>query len=80
MAAHIPSGAPAPLNHPLIGPIQGKYGKGVVQYLGLEYASLQNRFADPEVTEYPERGSINATRHGWVSFFSLLVDMSCAIC
>ena len=64
MAAHIPSGLPPILNHPLIGKVQGKYNKGVVQYLGIEYASLEDRFADPEVVKYSEVQNIDATRHG----------------
>ncbi|KAM6527605.1 hypothetical protein FALCPG4_008660 [Fusarium falciforme] len=55
---------PAPLNHPALGQVQGKYGKGVIQYLGLKYGSLTNRFSEAKLVEYDGTSKINATRHG----------------
>lgn len=62
----VPSGAPPPLQHPVIGSVQGKYSKGVIQYLGIKYASLQNRLAEPNVVEYQPGSSLNAVVHGYV--------------
>ncbi|VUC36291.1 unnamed protein product [Clonostachys rosea] len=64
MAAQIPAGLPQPLRHPAIGEVQGKYNKGVIQYLGLKYASLEDRFAEPKVLEYSGNEKIDGTRHG----------------
>ncbi|PKS09624.1 hypothetical protein jhhlp_004243 [Lomentospora prolificans] len=37
------------LQHPALGPIRGKAHNGVVQYLGIKYASLSHRFSIPEL-------------------------------
>ncbi|CAG9975615.1 unnamed protein product [Clonostachys byssicola] len=64
MAAQIPQGKPQPLQHPLIGSLQGRYGKGAIQYLGVQYASLENRLAEPQVMEYPKRLNLDTRKHG----------------
>jgi hypothetical protein len=55
---------PAPLNHHQLGRVQGRYGKGVIQYLGLKYASLDHRFAEAKLVAYDGLSKIDATRHG----------------
>ncbi|RBQ72556.1 hypothetical protein FVER14953_13281 [Fusarium verticillioides] len=53
------------LNHTRLGDVQGLklHGQGVVQYLGIQYATLAHRFAGPELkTDYG--GKIDATRRG----------------
>ncbi|KAL6353822.1 hypothetical protein LRP88_12816 [Fusarium phalaenopsidis] len=52
------------LQHPVIGHIRMRDGDGVVQCLGLKYASLENRFADAQIMDYPSEGHLTATRHG----------------
>ncbi|EEU43385.1 uncharacterized protein NECHADRAFT_82612 [Fusarium vanettenii 77-13-4] len=52
------------LHHPIIGHIRVKDGDGVVQCLGLKYASLENRFADAQIMDYPTKGQLTATKHG----------------
>ncbi|WAO91792.1 Carboxylic ester hydrolase [Fusarium falciforme] len=52
------------LQHPVIGHIRVRDGDGVVQCLGLKYASLENRFADAQIMDYPSEGHLTATRHG----------------
>ncbi|RSL57797.1 hypothetical protein CEP54_008145 [Fusarium duplospermum] len=52
------------LQHPVIGRIGVRDGDGVVQCLGLKYASLENRLADAQIMEYPSEGYLTATRHG----------------
>ncbi|KAM6529840.1 hypothetical protein FALCPG4_007966 [Fusarium falciforme] len=52
------------LQHPVIGHIRVRDGDGVVQCLGLKYASLENRFADAQIMNYPSEGHLTATRHG----------------
>ncbi|KAL5447662.1 hypothetical protein PMIN05_001957 [Paraphaeosphaeria minitans] len=50
--------------HKDLGEIQGNSNNGVVQFLGLKYASLENRFAAPSlVTDYSS-GLIDATKFG----------------
>ncbi|CAK7222510.1 hypothetical protein SEUCBS140593_004923 [Sporothrix eucalyptigena] len=51
------------LHHPLLGTVRGRVGVGVVQFLGLQYATLKDRLADPELkTTYG--GETDATRLG----------------
>ncbi|KAI8663429.1 Carboxylic ester hydrolase [Fusarium keratoplasticum] len=52
------------LQHPVIGHIRVRDGDGVVQCLGLKYASLENRFAEAQIMDYPSEGHLTATRHG----------------
>jgi carboxylesterase type B len=57
MAAHI--------KHQKLGQIQGKQGDGIVQFLGIKYASLKDRFAGSELVEYGSGESvIDATNLG----------------
>jgi hypothetical protein len=55
---------PPPLKHPDPGQVRGRYGKGVIQYLGLKYASLEHRFAEPELATYGGLDTIDGTKHG----------------
>jgi len=50
--------------HPLLGALHGKAGDGVVQYLGVKYASLKNKFSPPELCGKYEGGAIDATKLG----------------
>ncbi|RTE70156.1 hypothetical protein BHE90_015446 [Fusarium euwallaceae] len=52
------------LQHPVIGQIHARDGDGVIQCLGLKYASLENRFAEAQMMEYPSEGHLTATKHG----------------
>ena len=63
-----PPGLPPILEHPAIGRVQGRYNKGVIQYLGIKYASLKNRLADAQLVEYKGNEHIDATRHGYEEF------------
>jgi carboxylesterase type B len=57
MAAH--------LKHRRLGQIQGKQGDGVVQFLGIKYATVKDRFAGSELVEYGSGESmIDATNLG----------------
>ncbi|RJE26204.1 Carboxylesterase [Aspergillus sclerotialis] len=48
-----------------LGEIRGKHDDGVVQYLGLKYASLKNRLADAELVDSRKDGSVlDATKDG----------------
>lgn len=40
---------------------------GVVQFLGIKYASLKDRFAASEIYEHDAQGTINATQLGYTS-------------
>ncbi|RSL70898.1 hypothetical protein CEP53_001725 [Fusarium sp. AF-6] len=52
------------LQHPIIGRIGVRDADGVVQCLGLKYASLENWFAEAQIMDYPSEGHLTATRHG----------------
>jgi carboxylesterase type B len=49
-----------------LGDIQGRDDDGVVQYLGIKYATLKDRFADAElISERPaSAGVLDATKDG----------------
>ncbi|PGH04316.1 hypothetical protein AJ80_08539 [Polytolypa hystricis UAMH7299] len=52
------------LQHPALGTITGVSSDGVQQYLGVPYASLAHRFAEPKLFEKFEGGSLDATKFG----------------
>ncbi len=53
------------LDHPSLGKIQGKGGDGVVQFLGIKYASIKDRFATSEVFGYNAKSeTIDGTKPG----------------
>jgi len=58
------------LKHQSLGEVHGKDGDGVVQYLGIKYATVKDRFAlsqlfDPSSTN----GIIDGTKLGYVTLF-----------
>lgn len=55
------------LSHPTLGQIEGvnlKDHPAVKQYLGIQYATLANRFARGAVVETPGAGTLKATKTG----------------
>ena len=42
------------LDHPDLGTFIGQQSDGVQQYLGIQYATLRNRLAEPELRTYYE--------------------------
>ena len=55
----------ATLNHPSIGNVVGNADREhVTRYLGLQYATLVDRFAPPRMKEYTQNDTIDATVHG----------------
>ncbi|KAH8703171.1 carboxylesterase-like protein [Talaromyces proteolyticus] len=52
------------INHPLIGAIAGKAEDGIVQFLGVRYASLTDRLAEPELLSHYDGEEIDATKKG----------------
>ncbi len=55
----------ARLKHQNLGQIQGKQGDGVIQFLGIKYATVKDRFAGSELVEYGNGESvIDATNLG----------------
>lgn len=55
------------LQHPDLGKLKGLTGDGTVQFRGLKYATLEDRFAAPELcTEYDSEPT-DATTYGQVS-------------
>lgn len=53
------------LKHPSIGEIHGVQGDEIVQFLGVKYATIADRFAASKVTEYePSASIIDATKLG----------------
>ncbi|CAK7203393.1 hypothetical protein SEUCBS139899_006126 [Sporothrix eucalyptigena] len=52
------------LQHPSLGTFHGRSEAGVVQFLGIQYATLEDRLAEPQLkTEYG--GQIDATKVGY---------------
>lgn len=47
-----------------LGQIQGKSGDGVTQYLGIKYATLEDRFADAQLIEERHGDVLDATKDG----------------
>lgn len=55
----------ATLNHPSIGKVVGNADREhVARYLGLQYATLADRFAPPQMKDYTQNDVIDATTHG----------------
>jgi hypothetical protein len=54
------------LKHAKLGKINGVAVDGTVQFRGLKYASLKNRFAPPQLVTSYETESTDATRYGSV--------------
>jgi carboxylesterase type B len=53
------------LQHPTLGEITGTVKDGVVQFLGIKYATLENRLAVPvPLFKNDGRGPIDATKFG----------------
>lgn len=56
----------ATLKHPDVGVVTGNVVNGTAQFLGLKYASLENRFAPPKVVTDYGSGEIDASKYGQV--------------
>lgn len=54
---------PVQLSHPDIGLVQGLNVGGVIQLLGVKYASLEHWFDNPKLSIYDGSG-ITAQKHG----------------
>lgn len=54
----------ATLQHPYLGKVQGKAGDGVVQYLGIKYGHLKDRFAEAVMETYDTESTKTATKVG----------------
>ncbi|KAA8617012.1 PnbA Carboxylesterase type B [Pyrenophora tritici-repentis] len=52
------------LNHAHLGELKGKAVDSAVQFLGLKYASLKDRFAPAQLVDSYEAGSTDATKFG----------------
>ena len=55
----------AEFQHPELGLINGVLDDGVIQFRGIQYATLDNRFASPRLKE-EYNGSIDATNFGYM--------------
>jgi len=62
----------ATLNHIHLGELKGKVVDSAVQFLGLKYASLRDRFAIAELLDSYGPGSTDATKFGFVAHLSTL--------
>ncbi|KFX98663.1 hypothetical protein O988_04247 [Pseudogymnoascus sp. VKM F-3808] len=52
------------IQHPSLGTIVGKAGDGIVEFLGVKYASLADRLADPQLLSNYHGDKIDATKTG----------------
>jgi hypothetical protein len=60
------------ISHPSIGSITASTSKpGVVQLLGVQYATLKDRFSQPVMKEYGPNDPLNATKVGLVAMSQL---------
>lgn len=58
------------IKHPLIGAIVGRAGDGIIQFLGVKYASLTNRLAEPQLLSNYDGEEIDATKKGYNLLYS----------
>lgn len=57
----------ATIQHPALGTVRGKAaddGSGVTQFLGIKYASLEDRFAPPELVKGDAAKGVDAREFG----------------
>ncbi|KAF1949059.1 alpha/beta-hydrolase [Byssothecium circinans] len=54
----------ANLKHPSLGEVKGKVVDGAVHFLGLKYASLENRFSAPQLHTSEGSSVIDASKYG----------------
>ncbi|KAK4507867.1 hypothetical protein PRZ48_001602 [Zasmidium cellare] len=58
-----------PFSHPTIGELTGTHSdSGINCFLGIQYATIQDRFSSPEIKQYHEPGKIDCTKPGPQSF------------
>jgi hypothetical protein len=55
----------ASIQHAELGELKGKDVDDTVQFLGLKYATLKNRFAPAELIRDYGSGPIDATKYGY---------------
>lgn len=61
----LPSMSTTTLKHPTIGNVVGDAAsEDVSKYLGIQYATLTDRFSPPQIKEYPQGGTVDATKYG----------------
>lgn len=54
------------ISHPQLGLIQGQVADGLVNFLGLKYATIANRFDSPKLAVPGMESAVNATKYGFV--------------
>lgn len=54
------------LEHKDLGQVKGTAVDGTVQFRGLKYASLENRFAPPQLVTSYGSSPIDASKYGYV--------------
>ncbi|GAB7352676.1 hypothetical protein MBLNU459_g3038t1 [Dothideomycetes sp. NU459] len=52
------------INHATLGKVQGQTKGDVTQFLGIKYAHLKDRFAEPVLADYATDSTIDATKAG----------------
>ena len=55
------------VEHPQLGKIQGTASNGIVNFLGLKYATLANQFATAQLAGPPSETIADATKYGYGS-------------
>jgi hypothetical protein len=53
------------LQHPELGELKGKVVDGAIQFLGLKYAKLKNRFAPAELINDYRASPTDGTKYGY---------------
>ena len=61
------------ISHSNIGEVAGNTdSNGIRQFLGLQYATITDRFAPPVLVEYEGTSNIDATKHGQAYMYCVL--------
>ena len=55
-----------------LGQIRGKTAEGVTQFLGVQYATLENRLADAQLVEKRSGSILDATKDGCENHIEML--------
>lgn len=66
------------LKHPSVGNVVGNAEyEDVARYLGLQYATLADRFSPPQMKEYQRDGEVDATKNGCAALMYSVHALRC---
>lgn len=59
-----------------LGQIRGKVAEGVTQFLGIKYATLEDRLADAQLVEKRDGDTLDATKDGYENQIEIYILFS----